>query len=226
MALQIFPFTKSINTSYLIKDKGAILVDAGWKGCGPAFSKLLKKHDIKPEEIRLIVPSHGDFDHAGGAGELRSLTGASIALHEKDREMVENGSFHWPGGVTAWGKISRGMMYPFLKLLLRLHPTEVDIILDDKGLSLKDYGINGEIIYTPGHTYGSVSVVLESGEAFVGCMAHNRLPFVSKPDLPIYALDIQLLKKSWEKILDKGARTIYPGHGNPFPVEKITALLN
>lgn len=225
MALQIIPFTKSINTSYLIRDKNAILVDAGWKGCGPAFTALLKKHDIMPEEIRLIVPSHGDFDHAGGAGELKSLTGAKLAVHENDQEIVEKGMFHWPGGVNTWGKISRAMMFPFLKLLVRPPATEVDIVLDDKGLLLKDYGIDGEIIYTPGHTYGSVSVVLKSGDAFVGCLAHNRLPFATKPSLPIYALDIQMVKESWKKVLDKGARTIYPGHGKPFPVEKITDFL-
>jgi len=44
--------------------------------------------------------------------------------------------------------------------------------------------------------------------------------------LPIYALDLELLKESWSKVINMGAATIYPGHGNPFPVEKITKYLN
>ena len=222
---EIIPITKSINTYYIIREKGVILVDAGWKGCSRAFSSVLKQNNIAPEEIRLIIPTHGDFDHAGGAGELKALTGASLVLHEKDLEIVEEGKFHWPRGVTAWGKISRAMMLPFLKYMVTPPATQVDLVLNDHGLSLKEYGINGEIIHTPGHTYGSVSVVLESGEAFVGCLAHNRFPFVMKPGLPIYALDIELLKQSWKKILDKGARTIYPGHGKPFSVEKVSRFL-
>jgi hypothetical protein len=69
-------------------------------------------------------------------------------------------------------------------------------------------------------------VVLESGEAFVGCLAHNRVPLVLRPKLPIYALDMELLKESWIKILNLGARTIYPAHGKPFPVKKIMKYLN
>jgi len=226
MSLQIIPIQKSINTFYLIKDKGAILVDAGWKGCAKSLQKVLQKYEIAPEQIRLIIPTHGDFDHAGGAGELKALTGAKIAVHKKDREMVEKGIFHWPYGVTRWGKVSRAMMIPILQRIVKPPPMRVDLVLDDDGLSLNDYGIDGEIVYTPGHTYGSVSVLLKSGDAFVGCMAHNRMPLVTKPSLPIYALDMEMLKESWKKVLDKGVQTIYPGHGNPFPVEKITRYLS
>ena len=89
MALQIIPIQKSINTFYLVKDEGTILVDAGWKGCSKTFAKVLQENNIRPEEIQLIVPTHGDFDHAGGAGELKALTGATLAVHERDRYLLE-----------------------------------------------------------------------------------------------------------------------------------------
>jgi glyoxylase-like metal-dependent hydrolase (beta-lactamase superfamily II) len=82
------------------------------------------------------------------------------------------------------------------------------------------------VLYTPGHTDGSVSVVLDSGEAFIGCLAHNRLPFVLKPGLPIYAKNVEMIKKSWKTVMDHGAHTIYPGHGQSFPLEKILKYLN
>jgi len=226
MALQIIPFRTSINTAYILKDRGTVLVDAGFKGATKEFSELLASHQIKPEEIQLIIPTHGDFDHAGGAGELRELTGAKIALHEKDREIVEKGIFHWPNGVSPWGKISRALLMPFMIKKVCPSPTKVDLVLGDDGLSLKEYGIDGQVVYTPGHTYGSVSVILESGDAFVGCLAHNRLPFGFKPKLPIYALDIKLLKESWVKVINMGAQTIWPGHGQAFPLEKILKYLN
>ena len=98
-------------------------------------------------------------------------------------------------------------------------------MLDNNDFPLEELGIEGRIIFTPGHSPGSVSVVLNSGEAFAGCMAQNGFPFTSKPTFPIYAFDIEQLKKSWKKLLQIGVKTIYPGHGDPFPVELITESL-
>ena len=224
--VQIIPFRSGINTCYIVKDKGAVLIDGSTPGAGKSFSKLLSDSGIGPEEIQLIILTHGDFDHCGGAKELQELTGAKIVLHEKDRKNLEESIFHWPEGVTAWGKISRSMMMPLVKKIGKFPAAKVDIVMDDNDLSLKEYGLDGNIVYTPGHTYGSISVILESGDTFVGCLAHNRPPFVLRPKLPIYAKDLELLKKSWVKVLNMGAATIYPGHGLPFPVEKITKYLN
>ena len=224
---QIIPFRSGINTCYIVKDKGAVLIDAATPGQGQSFSKLLSDSGIRPEEIHLIILTHGDFDHCGSAKEIQELTGAKIVLHEKDRKNLEESIFHWPEGTTAWGRISHTLFMPLVKKLIgKIPATKVDIVMDDNDLSLKEYGLEGKIVYTPGHTYGSISVVLESGDAFVGCLAHNRPPFVFRPKLPIYATNLELLKKSWVKVINMGAATIYPGHGNSFPVEKITKYLN
>jgi hydroxyacylglutathione hydrolase len=223
---QIIPFNSSVNTCYIVKDKGAVLIDGAWPGSAPSFSKLLSLHKISPEEIKLIILTHGDFDHVGGTKELQELTGAQIVMHKNDSENLEKAILHWPGGVTAWGKISRALFMPFIKIKGRFPSATVQIVLGDKGLSLIEYGIPGKIVYTPGHTYGSISVILESGEAFVGCLAQNRAPFVFRPKLPIYAKDIELLKKSWSQVISLGAKTIYPGHGKPFLVEMIKKYLN
>ena len=224
--IQIIPYRSGINTCYIVKDKGAVLIDGAWPGAAKSFKKLLSASHMDPEEIRLIILTHGDFDHVGGAKEIQELTAAKIAMHQHDSVNLEQGIFHWPDGVTAWGKLSRTLMMPFVKMKGKFPPAKVDILLENEGLSLKDYGIPGQVVYTPGHTYGSISVVLESGDAFVGCLAHNRAPFVFRPKLPIYAKDLELLKESWVKLINLGVKTIYPGHGNPFPVDMITKYLN
>ncbi|MFO7889160.1 MAG: MBL fold metallo-hydrolase [bacterium] len=84
-----------------------------------------------------------------------------------------------------------------------------------------DFGIRGKIIYTPGHTPGSVSVLLESGELFAGCLAHNNIPFRFRPGLPIFAEDLEKVKESWDKVIRQGAEKIYPAHGDPFSVDVI-----
>jgi hydroxyacylglutathione hydrolase len=225
MALKIIPYQSSINTCYIIQDRGTIMFDGAWNKSTAPFKELLAKHGIDPLEIRLIVLSHGDFDHVGGTKNLKELTGAEIAIHENDRRHLEEAIFHWPEGTSAWGRISRASMLPLVRRIGKFPPVKADLVLGDNDQSLEEFGISGKIIYTPGHTYGSVSVLLDSGEAFVGCLVHNRLPFVLRPRLPIYAMDMPLLKESLRKVIGMGAKILYPGHGKPVPVAAITKYL-
>jgi glyoxylase-like metal-dependent hydrolase (beta-lactamase superfamily II) len=100
--------------------------------------------------------------------------------------------------------------------LFRFPKGKVDVVIRNDGLSLSDYGIPGRVIHTPGHTPGSVSVMLETGDAIVGCMTHNSFPFRLSPGLPIFAEDLPKLRDSWRSILEQGAETIYPAHGDSF----------
>jgi len=221
MSGKIISIQSGINTFYVIKERGIIMVDGGSPNAAGKFLNSMQKSSINPKEMVLIILTHGDFDHVGSAKDIQDLTGAKIAIHEKDRMILEQGLFNWPEGVNAWGKISHYLFKPLLKRLITLKAIKADIILDNHELSLNKYGINGRVIHTPGHTSGSVSVLLDSGEAFVGCLAHNRLPFTLYPSLPIYAENMDLIKQSWKKIIDGGAETVYPGHGKPFPVKLI-----
>ena len=68
---------------------------------------------------------------------------------------------------------------------------------------------------------GSVSVLLETGDAFVGDLAMNMFPLRLSPGLPIVAEDMQQVRESWKRLMEAGAKTIYPAHGKSFPVEII-----
>ncbi len=219
--MKIIDIQSGINTCYVIKEKGAIMVDGGPPKMRKTFLKRMKDFSIDPEEIQLIVLTHGHFDHVGSAKEIQEITGAKIAIHEKDRMDLEQGFSNWPKGVTTWGKLSSSIFKPLLKNKMTFPTTKADIILDNNELLLNKYGISGKIIYTPGHTQGSVSVLLDSGELFAGCLAHNRLPLTTHPALPIYAENIDLVKESWKKVIDAGAKIVFPGHGKPFSVEII-----
>jgi hydroxyacylglutathione hydrolase len=226
MSAKIMDIQSGINTCYVIKEKGVIMVDGGPPRMRTRFLKSMKDFSVDPKEIQLIVLTHGDFDHVGSAKDIQEITGAEIAIHDKDRMNLEQGLFNWTKGVTTWGKISRSLLMPLLKYRMSFPAVKADIILNDNEISLNNYGISGRILYTPGHTLGSVSVLLNTGEAFVGCLAHNRLPFTFHPALPIYAENIDLIKHSWKRIIDAGAQTIFPGHGKPFSVEIIKKYIN
>ncbi len=222
MTTEIYTMKFSINRCYIIKSgNNAVMIDGGPPNALKKFKKYLKHFNLEPEEIKLIVLTHGDFDHSGSAKDIKELTGARVAIHKNDQHLLEEGKFNWPRGVGRWGKFLRGMLIPFVKNS-KLPPLNADIILSDNDYPLNEYGIPGKIVYTPGHTAGSVSVLLDSGEAFAGCLAHNNIPFRLKPNLPIFAEDLEQLKLSWKKIIKMGAQNIFPGHGDSFPLDKIS----
>ena len=200
------------------------MIDGGPSNALEKFKKYLIKYAIDPSEIKLLVLSHADFDHSGSAGAIREITGAKIAIHEKERATLEEGRFNFPPGVNTWGKVSRAILAPLCRKI-PISPQKADIILNDNDYLLNDYGIDGKIIYTPGHTSGHVSVLLNNGDFFAGCMAHNIRLFTPGPRLPIYAENIELIRKNWKMIIDQGAKMIYPGHGKAFSIEQIKKYL-
>jgi hydroxyacylglutathione hydrolase len=129
-----------------------------------------------------------------------------------------------PRGLTAWGRLLVGAMAMYLPWV-DIPAAEVDIVLEDRAFSLVDYGIPGKILPTPGHSRGSVSVLLETGEAFVGDLAMNLFPLRLGPGLPIFAEDIRQVRQSWTLLLYEGAKMIYPAHGRPFPADVIRKAL-
>ena len=194
------------------------MIDAGGLNKLRHFKKVLAKNKIDPARIKLIVITHSHIDHCGSARDIRDFTGAKIAMHASERECVEQDTVMEPKGVNWKGKIVAPLIFSIKVPFPKFSP---DILLNDEPYPLNEYGIDGQIIHTPGHTVGSVSVILNSGEAFVGCMAHNGWPFRFTPGLPILAQDIDAIKENWEALIDRGVTFVYPGHGKPFPVEFI-----
>jgi len=218
MDISIFPIHMGLDTVYAVKGDGVIVIDGGDPHRLKNFKKGIAEASISPEEIWLIVLTHGHWDHIGSTQDIKDLTGAKTLIHKSDVHFLEDDKTSQPPGLTSWGKILIGLMKlasPFIT-----PPTfEVDIVVGDEDISLAEYGIPGKVIHTPGPSWGSVSVLLEGGEVFVGDLAMNTFPMRLSPGLPIFGDDIQLVKESWRKLLAVGAKTIYPAHGKPFPAE-------
>ena len=223
MKTEIISFNLGLTSCHLICGNDIVLVDCGMPNKLQLFKKELLKLKINPARIKLIVLTHSHFDHCGSASDIRNLTGAKIAIHESERDCVEHDEVLIPKGVNIVGKITKPLIFSFKISFPKFTP---DILLNNKPYSLNDYGIDGFIMHTPGHTIGSISVILNSGEAFVGCMAHNGFPFRLKPGLPIYAQDINAIKENWKTLIDIGVTKVFPGHGKTFPIEIIKKRLN
>ena len=213
MSIKIHPIQMGIVKSYVIQDKGIVMMGDGAPKKAKHFRKALEKISIKPEEIQLIILSHGHYDHLGAAKELKEMTGAKIVMHRLDKDMLEKGIKIMPPGVTTWGRILHHVFKLTYVPFAQQPKTNVE------GMSLADYGVRGKILHSPGHTLGSISILLETGEAFVGDLAMNTIPLTRKPSLPIFAEDLPKTKESWKSLLENNVKTIYPGHGEPFSAD-------
>ncbi|HEC34505.1 MAG TPA: hypothetical protein ENI37_07300 [Chloroflexi bacterium] len=78
-------------------------------------------------------------------------------------------------------------------------------------------GIAGQVLHTSEHTPGSVSVLLDSGEAIVGDVVMGRLiVMIPRPGLPIVAWDLEQNQESVCRLAASSPRVVYVGHGGPF----------
>ena len=224
MKIKIFSRRVGINYVYLIKAEGWMIVDVGPGFTLPRIKRWFASLSLDPQEVKLIVLTHAHFDHAGAIAGVKKLTGAQVAIHHSEGEMLRTGTTPLPTPGTPWGKIWLAVAKPILAAI-QYPGVEPDIIIGDEGMALDEFGIPGWIFHTPGHTYGSLSVLLENGDAFVGCLTHNGPPFRLSPNYPIFVDDLEQLWSSWKTLLDQGAQTIYPGHGKPFPVSEMLKII-
>jgi glyoxylase-like metal-dependent hydrolase (beta-lactamase superfamily II) len=204
---------------FLIQDEGLMLVDAATPGQHDKILKEVKKLGLNPHDIELIVITHGHGDHFGGAQKIKEFTGAKLAVHKEDANIVKEGKKVFPPGLTKWGCFMAFVWKPMFSLI-NFAGVEPDILLEED-FQLAEFGIKGRIIHTPGHTQGSVSVLLDGGEVIVGDLAMNGFPMRRGTGMPIFGSSEREIKQSWKKLLDAGASVIYPGHGDPFPASQL-----
>jgi len=217
MAVQIHPISFGIVSAFLLTGEKTILIDAGIPGQINRFLNGLAAVKTQPDEIDLLLFTHGHMDHIGLAKEIVELSGAKTAIHYREKDWVETGKTSFPPGATTWGKILASLVK--LTPEMNIPPTKVDLAFQDDGIPLDEYGISGRVVYSPGHTMGSTSVLLENGDAIVGDLAMNAKYMRLSPGMPIFAEDLNLIKPSWKKLLELGAKKIYPAHGKPFSAD-------
>ncbi len=208
------------NIQLLKGEKGYVQMDAGYKSNVKKYLRLLKKNNIDPSEIKLIIVNHAHFDHVGGLKTLKEITNAKVLVHENDAEYLRKGISVEPKPISFVVKLLFKLIPKSLKLY---DPVEPDIIIKDE-YSLDEFGVKAKVIHTPGHTLGTVSLVSEDGVAFIGCCAHG-FPLRFNPGLPTVAEDINQIYSSWKRLLKEGVKEVFVSHGKAVSVTKMKKIL-
>jgi|SRR5690554_3359805 len=217
MKTEIIRVPMGKSNSYLIKGKGGfILVDAGMPGKSEKVLKALRNFNAKFDDINLIIVTHVHNDHVGSLHDIKKKSNALVLIHEKEKNYLRRGYNKFPDGTMVFSKIISSFANNLFSSKNQFEPVEADIIVDDD-FDLMDYGVNGRVIHTPGHTEGSISIIIENKYCITGDTLFNMLP---NSVYPPFANDEEQLIKSWKKIRKQNCKKYYPGHGREFTLNK------
>lgn len=203
----------SVNCYLIAAGSGYVLIDTGNPNNRQELSAELEKAGCKPGLLRLIVLTHGDFDHTGNAAYLRSIFGGQIAMHGGDLAMAERGDMFANRKKTS---IIIRKVFPLLTGYGKSERFSPDLLLND-GDELSRFGMDAQILSIPGHSKGSIAVLTSHGSLFCGDLLVNT----NGPTLNSLMDDMPDARSSLQKLAGMEIGTVYPGHGSPFPIDQI-----
>lgn len=154
--------------SYLITGESPVLIDTGVSSSDKIIIKYMEAVGLKPEDLSLMILSHSHPDHIGSAPSLKEVSHCPVAAHGGEQSWIEDTELQ-----------AKERPVPGFHSLVQ-GSVPVDMILDE-GDEFDLENLTLEVIHTPGHSRGSISLLLkEEGVLFSG----DAIPL--KGDLPIY----------------------------------------
>lgn len=198
----------SVNCYIVAADGGFLLIDTGASNRRRQVERELENAGCRPGDLKLIVLTHGDFDHAGNAAYLRGKFGARIAMHRDDAGMLERGDIFWN---RKSGNFLIRALASFLFRFGRSERCSPDVYLDE-GDDLSQYGFDAKILHIPGHSKGSIAILTAEGALFSG----DLLLYKNGPVLNSIMDDRAAAQASFERLKSLKVGTVYPGHGEAF----------
>ncbi len=192
---------------------GFILIDTGFIGKRALLIRELEDAGCRPGNLKLVLITHGDSDHADNAAFLRATYGARIAMHADDAGMVERGDMGWnrkakPDKMSLVMKVMAAVMGKLLRTgsFEKFTP---DLLVED-GFSLSEYGLDATVLHLPGHSKGSIGVHTKDGDLYCGDLFYNMPGFRFVDNQTDYDSSVKKLK-------GLAVHKIYPGHGKALP---------
>lgn len=191
--------------AYLVRGgKGGILIDTG---TAPYRERVLEA--CRSSGVRLILLTHGHVDHCQNAAFLAGALGCPVGIGREDAPLLAEGTVRPVTGRGLWGRLYAGISNRVIRQN-SIPPHRPEVLLE-AGMGLTSYGVDGEIVALPGHTAGSVGVLLSTGELFAG----DAMQTVFGPATAWCYEDREPAERSAAAIRRMRPALVCCGHGSP-----------
>lgn len=185
-----------------------ILIDTGRKSSKKELFDRIN-NIIGKNKLSCLILTHTHFDHVENAKSLKEKYNCKILVHQSEVTHIKNGNTPLPGGTNLLTKFMINMLGKRAQSRYKYDPVDPDILVD-KLYGLSSLGFNGDIIPTPGHSKGGLSIIIDdqiaiAGDTIFGVFSNSTYPpFADNPDIMI---------ESWGKLLNTNCKLFLPGHG-------------
>ena len=194
----------NVNCYIVENGSGGVLVDTGRREFARRVLEACRRY-----RVRLIVLTHGHFDHAENAAFLSEALGVPIGMSGRDLDLISSNANQALSAETLLGKVVlSASLREFSRRSMRVFEPEVLLL---EGDCLTDYGIDARIVALPGHTEGSIGLDVEETNLVVGDALMNMF----YPTVSMLFHNRGAMLESAEKISTLGRRMLYFGHGRP-----------
>lgn len=184
-----------------------ILIDTSVSRAWPKLQKKLDKLAI--HKIDYLILTHAHYDHAANAGRIKETFNSKVVIQRKEERYLSNGDNILPQGTTLFTRPLVHLLGRRLLPGLKYPPCKPDLLIDTH-YDLRALGFTASLIHTPGHTAGSMSLIVDDEIAIVGDTMFGVFKWSV---FPPYAEDIALMIHSWGKLLETKCSVFLPSHG-------------
>jgi glyoxylase-like metal-dependent hydrolase (beta-lactamase superfamily II) len=218
-----FGFNDKIDRIYpvIIEDEEEmILVDCGYPNFLPMIEQEAITRGIDIKKLTKIIITHHDFDHMGSLAAFKRKYPSIKVLASIDDEKYINGSeksLRLQQAESIYDFLSEGEKEgakAFHSMLESVETCDVDICVKDKDFF--DCCGEIEIVTTPGHMPGHISIYIKTSKTLVAgdalVVENNKLAIAN----PQYTLDMMAAKKSIIKLMSYEIDTIICYHGGVY----------
>lgn len=208
--------------AYVISGAHHVLIDTGPERARAALLDGLAQLGLRGEDLSLVLATHAHATSIGNAAYLQRVFRVPVAIHGADAPILASGVDR----VAADGGLVRAVMRMFADTRFEALPPD---IVFGHTLSLESFGCVGTVVHTPGHTIGSTSVVLPTGDAIVGDMLSGGWfggRMLSTHPTRHYLAEIpSRVVRSLALLNRLGVQRLHPGTGDVLQMEDVKRLI-
>ena len=208
--------------AYVISGEHHVLVDTGPERARTALLDGLAQIGLGGDELSLVLATHAHATSIGNAAYLQRTFHVPVAVHGADAPILASGLDRVSGNAGIVGNLLR------IFADTRFNALPPDIVFGHT-LSLEPFGCGGTVVHTPGHTIGSTSVVLPTGDAIIGDLLSGGWfggrVMANRPTRHYLAEIPSRVVRSLALLNRLGVQRLHPGTGDVLAMEDVKRLI-